>query len=151
MQILVALGQNLRQWLIRNPKFLLWLLNKVPHQMALSKIWPCQKLRHRVECLSSKFRVIWPRFKTTLRIKTRTVGINYGVGIGHIYRFLASLLHFVSLRNKKEKKKVATLSSLTLRPALLLGRRTKWSAIFSNHFAAQHICNSTCCGLLTIK
>ena len=64
--------------------------------MALSKIQPRGEVWHGPRWPHAKFGEDWTKFRTSLCLKTRTVGINYGVGIGHIYRFLASLLHFVS-------------------------------------------------------
>ena len=64
--------------------------------MALSKIRLWQGMGNVLKGLHANFGWARPKLEACLGLKTRTVGINYGVGIGHIYRFLASLLHFVS-------------------------------------------------------
>ena len=51
----------------------LLLLNKLPHQMALSKIGPRNQMRIGIECLSSKFQADRLQLGTTLPRKTVSV------------------------------------------------------------------------------
>ena len=83
------------------------LLNKLPQYVAQSKIRPRQTLRHRPECLSSKFGAFSSIPRATLPKKTRTVRINFPLYTVHerviFVVFLRFAAHFV--RSSAAKKK----------------------------------------------
>ena len=94
--------------------------------MALSKIRLRQDMGNILKGLHANFGWARPKLEACLGIKTRTVGINYGVGIGHIYRFLASLLHFVSQLRCEIITKLDQFSTTKMRvhflPVVVIGR-----------------------------
>ena len=77
MPILVTLVLNLGQCTLKNPNLMLRLLNKLPRQMALTKIRLRQDMGNVLKGLHANFGWARPKFEASLCLKTRTVGINY--------------------------------------------------------------------------